>query len=211
MTKTSVSALMQIVKETTVFSVLPEEILEQFLKENASVQSYQKDDVIFSADVAKEFVGVLLKGEARVLKDHVTVSVLSQKSCFGLATLYQENGSFLNTIVAKNSCKVLKINKSGIDRLLFSCPEFAKAYISYLSGRIYFLNDKIEAYTAPNAEEKLLNFLESIRPANGIIPDVSIVELTRQVNVSRASLYRALDALTSKNILRYEHKTIIFL
>lgn len=88
---------------------------------------------------------------------------------------------------------------------------FAVAYISYLSKRIYFLNEKIEAYTAPNAESKLLHYLKSVCDANGVVSGISITELSRQINVSRASLYRALDTLSASGKLRHDGKKIILL
>lgn len=211
MTKVMQKKALDILKQIPVFSVVEEAQLLAILNTFAHVATYSKEDIIFSPDSKFKMYGVLLKGEARVLKDYVTVSVLKEGQGFGLAALYQEEKGFVNTIQAKSACKVLWIQKEGIDQLLLETHAFAFSYISYLSGRIYYLNEKIEAYTAPNAEEKLWNFLENIRPENGKITDVSMTELTRQVNVSRASLYRALDALQKRNLIRYEHKTIIFL
>ncbi len=211
MTKAMQQKALEALKNIPVFSSVQEEQLLNILKNFAGVETFKKEETIFSPDSGFKIYGVLLKGEARVLKDYVTVSILKEGQGFGLAALYREEKGFVNTIEAKTACKVLCIQKEGIDQLLIENPNFSFSYISYLSGRIYYLNEKIEAYTAPSAEEKLLNFLESIRPKNGIITDVSIAELTRQVNVSRASLYRALDALQKREVLRYEHKQIIFL
>lgn len=203
--------IFDILETAPVFSALSEREMEMLLENYSRVCTYKKGEIILSPKTKEKTVGVLLKGEVRVLKDYVTVSVLTQGKQFGLAGLYQQESGFVNTVIAKTNCRILWIQKEGIDKILTRNPEFSVSYISYLSGRIYYLNNKIEAYTAPTAEEKLLNFLESNCPENRIFQEVSITELTRQVNVSRASLYRALDSLTRQGVLRYEHKQIILL
>lgn len=200
-----------ILKTAPVFSALSESEMKFLLKNFSRVCTYKKGEIILSPQTEDKLVGVLLKGEARVIKDYVTVSVLTEGKQFGLAGLYQNENGFINTVIAKTNCRILLIQKEGIDGLLAQNSAFSVSYITYLSGRIYYLNSKIEAYTAPTAEEKLLNFLESNCPENRVFTEVSITELTRQVNVSRASLYRALDSLTRQGVLRYEHKQIFLL
>ena len=121
-------------------------------------------------------------------KDYLTVSVLKPGGLFGAVTLYNSAEHFVNTVVAKTDCKVVFLRKAGIDRLLENTPAFAQAYIGYLSKRIYFLNEKIEAYTAPNGEEKLLHYLKSICNADGVLERVCVAEVSSRLKLRRVGL-----------------------
>lgn len=211
MTDAQQKECLAVLSRADIFAAAGELELAALLSAYAEVRSYKKDEVIYSPQHLEKCIGVLIKGEARVTKDYVTMSVLHPGQQFGAVVLYHKTDYFVNTILAKTDCKVLFVKKEGVDRLLAGNRRFAVAYISYLSKRIYFLNEKIEAYTAPNAESKLLHYLKSVCDANGVVSGISITELSRQINVSRASLYRALDSLSADGKLRHDGKKIILL
>ena len=121
-----------------IFSVLTPDRLDTLLESAASVHTYKKDDLIFSRESRARCIGVLLRGEARVMKDHVTVSVLKRGGQFGTVTLYNRAEEFVNSIVAKTACRVLFLEKPGVDALMAQSRDFAVAYITYLSERILF-------------------------------------------------------------------------
>lgn len=208
MTETTQKHCISVLQETDLFSAVSVEELEQLLLSGAQVRKFSKDTVLYSPKSTEKCIGVLLKGEARVLKDYVTVSVLKQGMHFGAVVLYNDAEHFVNTIVAKTDCKVLFLSEAGVDGLLRSSPQFARAYVRYLSNRIYFLNAKIEAYTAPSGAEKLLQYLLSICDENGFVSGVSATELSKQINVSRAGIYRALDSLSARGLLQHSGKNI---
>ena len=182
MTDSTQKQCISVLQKSDLFSAVPAEKLSFLLLHGARVQQFPKDAILYSPESTEKCIGVLLKGEARVTKDHVTVSVLKQGMQFGAVVLYSDAERFVNTIVAKTDCKVLFLEKSGIDRLMQTDAQFAAAYVRYLSNRIYFLNTKIEAYTAPNGAEKLLQYLLSVCDENGLVSGVSATELSRQIN-----------------------------
>lgn len=208
MTDTIRKHCISVLQATNLFSAVSDAELEQLLADGAQVRKFAKDTVLYSPDSTEKCIGVLLQGEARVFKDYVTVSVLKPGMHFGAVVLYNDAEHFVNTIVAKTVCKVLFLSKAGVDSLLRSSPQFALAYVRYLSNRIYFLNAKIEAYTAPSGAEKLLQYLLSVCDENGSVSGVSATELSRQINVSRAGIYRALDSLSADGKLQHSGKNI---
>lgn len=207
MTDTVREQCMAVLQQSDLFSDVPAENLARLLT-NARVGRFPRDAVLYSPNSTEKCIGILLKGEVRVMKDHVTVSVLKKGMQFGAVVLYSDAERFVNTIVAKTDCKVLFLGKAGIDSLMQNNPQFALSYVRYLSNRIYFLNTKIEAYTAPSGEEKLLQYLLGICNENGLVSGVSMTELSRQINVSRAGIYRALDSLSARGILQHSGKNI---
>lgn len=208
MTEAQKTRCLRALADAQIFSALTDAQRSALLDGAASVRAYKKDAVIFSRADRTRCVGLLLSGEARVLKDHVTVSVLRRGGQFGAVTLYNPAEGFVNTIVARTACRVLFLDKAGVDVCMAENRDFAVAYIAYLSERIYFLNRKIEAYTAPNAEERLLVYLRDACGASGTLQNVNVSELARRVNVSRAGVYRALEALEAQGKLCYRGKTI---
>lgn len=208
MTESVQKQCVSVLRQSDLFSAVSIESLERLLSDDAVIRSFKKGAVLYSPESTEKYIGVLLNGEARVTKDHVTVSVLKRGMQFGAVVLYNDAERFINTITAKTECKVLLLKKTGIDRLMQSEPQFALSYVRYLSKRIYFLNTKIEAYTAPNGEEKLLQYLLSICDADGSVSGVSVTELSRQINVSRAGIYRALDSLCARGKLQHSGKNI---
>lgn len=211
MTESDKKLCLCVLSRADIFSAADIFALEQLLNDCARVVSVPKETVLYSPENTEKCVGVLLEGEARVEKDYLTVSVLNPGGQFGAVTLYNTAERFVNTVVAKTACKVVFLQKDGIDRLLENNSTFAKSYIGYLSKRIYFLNEKIEAYTAPNGEEKLLHYLKSISNADGVISHVCVTELAGQINVSRAGIYRALEHLSASGKLLYGDKKITLL
>lgn len=206
MTKTEQAFCLQVLSKAELFSVLPITGLE-FVISDASISVFPKNAVLYAPHTPKRCIGILLQGRARVDKDHISISTLAAGNQFGAAGLYAKNG-FCNTVTAQTKCTALFIEKHCIDALLAQYPQFSAAYIAYLSARIGFLNQKIEAFTAPNAEKRLLCALRAAADANGRVFPVCITELAARLNVSRAGIYRALDALTAQGILHYADKTI---
>ncbi|MGN0520106.1 MAG: Crp/Fnr family transcriptional regulator [Candidatus Fimenecus sp.] len=211
MTESDKKLCLYVLSQTDIFSAADMVALERLLCTAARVVSFAKEEVLYSPESIEKCIGVLLQGEARVEKDYLTVSVLKTGGLFGAVTLYNAAERFVNTVVAKTACKVVFLQKDGIDCFLENNPTFAKNYIGYLSKRIYFLNEKIEAYTAPNGEEKLLHYLKSISNTSGVIERVCVSELARQINVSRAGIYRALEQLSADGKLLYGDKKITIL
>mgnify|MGYP002803240419 CR=1 FL=1 len=101
----------------------------------------------------------------------------------------------------------------GTDRalvagLLDDCPPFRQSYIAYLSGRIHFLSRKVEGLTTPKVTGKLSRWLlESGRES----VSCPATELSRRLDVSRASLYRAFEELERAGAIRRTGKTIVIL
>lgn len=211
MTESEKKLCLQVLSQTDIFSAADFFALEQLLERSAKLVSFPKEAVLYSPASTEKCIGVILQGEARVEKDYLTVSVLKKGGQFGTVFLYNDAKHFVNTVVAKTDCQVVFLSKAGIDRLMETNPAVSMAYIAYLSKRIYFLNEKIEAYTAPSGEEKLLHYLKSICGTDGVAKQVCVTELARQINVSRAGIYRALEKLSANGTISYSDKKITLL
>ncbi len=210
MTKSTLESALTHLKKTKIFKDADKTLLTNVLKEYGNAVSYCKNDIILSEDNYSPIICIIIKGEARVSKGDTVISHLKEGEIFGAAFLYNQNYHFENTITALTPLKIVIIEKSGIDRLIQSDSSVSFNYISYLSERIGFLNTKIEGYTQSSAEEKLLLFLQkNCDNTNGKCEiSVSMTELSRVLHISRASLYRVIEALEKQEKICRDGKKI---
>lgn len=208
MIKLSVKNIIDTLRANRLFSAVKNEDLTELASKYCTEKSYKKGSVIFPKNSSEKCIGIIVKGVAQVEKEHIVVSRLNPSDIFGAVTLYGQSETFVNDISAITDCKVAFFSKEGIDTVLSKSPRFAKRYIEYLSQRIYFLNKKIETYTLPTVEEKLYAYLSSARVGDTVDLSIKMTELACQLNLSRASLYRAFDELEQKGKIVRDGKRI---
>ena len=213
MTKTTVNSALKFLKNTKIFKDADEKALTKVLNTYGKSVSFSKNDIVFSKETYSPVICIIIKGEARVSKGDTVISHLKDGEIFGAAFLYNQSYEFENTVTALTPLKVVIIEKSGVDELIKCDSSVSFNYISYLSERIGFLNDKIEGYTKPNAEEKLMLYLKKNADINNGKCEISVsmTELSRVLQISRASLYRVIEALENQEKICRDGKKIYIL
>lgn len=174
------------------------------------VREFGKGDTICSPGEFRKELGILLKGRVRVSKGGLVVSELSPGDLFGAASLFNEEPDYVSTLTARSKCRVLFFSQVGVQQLIDSSSLVRQNYIRYLSGRIRFLSDKIDALIQGTGEKKLSSFLLSLRNEQGQVHlPCSMTELAARLNIGRASLYREMQKLEDAGVLHREGKTIV--
>ena len=180
-------------------------------EEEVEIVDYKKGDVIYSSEVFRSAVGLIVRGSAQVVKteNQVIVSKLYDGDIFGCAVLFLGNEYFFNEIIATKDTRVVYLNKSVIVKLMQMYDNFSVSYIRYLSERIFFLNKRIANFTGGSAESRLSNYLL------GCFADYKTYELDRSMSqlavsldIGRASLYRAFDRLIESGAVQRDGKYI---
>lgn len=195
-----------------IFSSLSPVMLKTALScDETYVIDYKRGETIYSSDCFRYSVGFIIKGGAKVFKSEngVIISKLSENSVFGCAALFSGKDHFVNQIVATKDTRVFYIDKSVILKLMQSDPTFSVSYIRYLSDRILFLNKRIVNFTGGTAESRLANYLLScFADYKTYELDRSMSQLAVSLDIGRASLYRAFDALEAGNAVERDGKYI---
>ena len=198
--------------ESFLFRGVPAEVVERCLADGRCVRvRAPRGAVIYAPHDFRRCLGLILSGRVQVSKEDLIVSVLGRGELFGAAALFNEESEYVTTLTARADCDLLFFPQPLVEELLAECPAAGRNYIAYLSGRIRFLSGKIEGLIAGSAERKLAQYLLSRLRGDAVELDCPATGLARRLNVSRASLYRAFDALTAAGAVERRGKTVLVL
>ena len=149
-------------------------------------------------------LGVLLDGTADIYSadqgKSLLLRTLSKTDAFGVAGLFAKGEQPLSRIEASTQCQLLLFSAEAIRSLLAQDPGFLDAYLSFLAGRVQFLNRKIRCFTAGSAERRLALWLAAEESEHISLPS-SLTALSDMLDIARASLYRALDKLEQEGLI----------
>lgn len=148
-------------------------------------------------------LGVLLSGRARAgsARTRATMNRFGPGDTFGAATVFAPGGIGVTTAVT--ACRVLFLPGAALEALLRRSPDAAMGYIRFLAGRAAFLGGKIGAFTAGSATRRVALLLRARGGWRG-----SLSELAAALDLSRTSLYRALEALSDAGAAAWGGKNV---
>ena len=178
-------------------------------------QIYAPGAMIFPDRESEGCLCLLWSGDARVYARSVDSShtallrTMRPGSIFGVHCIFNADMAPQSTIVADTTCSVLLIPGVAWEEILVSHPETMRRYVRFLTQRVEFLNQKIQYLTAGCAERRLSLYLISQIPEDEVATrlDISAVSLADLLDLGRASLYRAMDRLTSDGFLTRDGHT----
>lgn len=202
-------AALELLRNSAIFRGVGEEAVRSTAGDGrAAVLTAEKRQVIYAPDAFSHSLGLLLSGRVQVSKGELIVSVLSAGEIFGAAALFNERPDYATTLTARSDCRILFLPQTLLEGKMEEYPELAANYIRYLSGRIRFLERKIDALIVGGAEGRLARCLLAMEERGEVRLDCSLTGFASRLNVSRASLYRALDALETAGAIKKEGRSI---
>lgn len=169
----------------------------QAVFDGLTADDFQKGEAIYTQRHFRHSLGILVAGEAAVLKENgALLNLLDTGSCFGAAALFAPAEEYVTTVRAHKACKVVFLTNEELTRLFQKYPAMAMDYITFLSGRIQFLNHKIDSFTTPSAEEAVWQWIRSHADENGTVyVSGGFARLAKELSIGRATLYRCLSQL----------------
>ena len=173
---------------------------------------YEKGAVIYGREQFQRALGVLLSGKAEaVAREKSALNTFSAGDTFGAAALFGGE-EYISSIRATTACRVQFIPEETLRRLFTDYPQTAVNYISFLSDKVRFLNGKIATYTSDSVAGRLYYWLGANCDAAGRLPvGISMTRLAKMLNVGRTSLYRAIEELEQKGLLKRESGEVTLL
>ncbi len=199
-------------KDLFLLENLEDDCINEIIKLFPSSQIFKKGDTIYSHTVFNNALGFIIKGTAFAVSNNqnkVMLNMFERGMCFGAAALFGGNAPYVSTVTAKTDCEILFLNEETLKQIFRRYPQTAINYITFLSDKVRFLNNKLCVISCMAAEDTVLTYLSNSCDSDGYanIPK-SMTLFAKTLGLSRASLYRVLDTLEkSGNILR-ENKNI---
>ncbi len=184
------------------------------ISDNTSITSYTDRQVILSKDEKITGLAVVAKGKAVIQSyygnDSTVIREMSRFDSFGAATIFSPDNVFTTSVISSERCTVYCIDEQKIREILASEPLCCINYITFLSERISFLNRKVSAFSAPTSDSKVAMYLiENKEPGkNEVTLRQNIVSVSEKLGIGRASFYRSLETMKSRNIISKSGKVI---
>lgn len=173
---------------------------------------------VIPAELRRSAYGIIISGSVKIFSgdrsdNSFLMNVVSECEPFDIAALAgSEERQPISVIAAAGRCLILFVPTCPTAEFMRDYPEIAANCFKFFCGRIEFLNQKIRSLSCGGSNQKLVNFLlNEFYCENGkfLVRIKSCVELASKLNVSRASLYRAMDALQDEGIISHNGKTIV--
>ena len=192
----------EILKKTFLFAGI-EELGE--IAELPDTVSFKKGEMIYRETEFRRALGILISGKAKAMpagESDAVLNVFLPGAVFGAAAVFSQKEEYVSRICAASDCTVLFLDEAFLARLFAAYPNAAVNYISFLSQRIRFLNEKLSLFTQSDSEGRVYAFLAKNCDETGDLTyKGSMALLARNLGMGRTSLYRALDTLEHKNMI----------
>jgi CRP-like cAMP-binding protein len=194
------------------FENLPPYELEQILSNNGLYeQTFSPKEIIQNCNHCDK-IGIVTKGKAIIKSglDGVIINKLSRNDVYGAAALFDvpKHSTFVEAVT---ECTVITMDKQFVVHAMQVSSTFALKYVEFLSKKISFLNQKINAFTAKSAENKLYNYLLQIpRTENTLSLSADMSTIAKMLGIGRATLYRAFEKLEKNGVITKSDKFITF-
>ncbi len=198
------------VRNNFLFENVREDAIEALLaREDVGCVAFEGGETIYDLHRYRRSMGIILSGRVEVYNETgshaVLLNILSAGQTFGVATLFYDAGFYVSHIVAKSRCEVLFITQQALCALFHNDMQAVENYIAFLSGRIYFLNRKIDSFTRESAQQRLAMYLAdaAVKTERGYLVRMpfGMNKLAALLSIGRASLYRAMQALIENGLI----------
>ena len=170
-----------------------------------------RDSVILAPGQVQESLYVLCEGTAVAyaadMDKQVLLRMFAPYEIFGISNLFTDQ-PFATRMIAKTNCTVLVLSKQFLRYLIDNDETVRYQYIAFLANKTLYLNQKISCLTAGSAEQRLAYWLDSRADDGVVLLDLPMNSLCTMLDIGRASLYRAFDALERDGFIQKEQKTV---
>ncbi len=201
-----------VIKNCFLFENISDEILKEVIEKGFQFVEFEKGEVIYDKNNFKHSIGLILKGCVEIYRSKLLLNKLCEGGIFGVAAVFSDSQQYSSRIIATKKCKIAFISENNLKVLFSEDANFAVNYIKFLSDRIAFLNRKIDGFSAPDAEVTVARFICQNAANNSKFQHEvgvkSYSETAQRLNIGRASLYRALDALEAEGLIQKDGKTL---
>lgn len=177
-----------------------------------TVSSYPATHILLSQESFTPSLLLLLDGILTVKRVHgkktVLLNQLHAGDCFGAAAMFGDCHAYPTVVEAETAVRVVSISEESLTRLFLHFPKSAISHIRFLSDRIRFLNERLDATTGRDVEGKVAKFLLDAYGKDALQVNRNMTELAKSLDIGRASLYRLLKQMEADGDIRLSRGAI---
>lgn len=183
---------------------------EKIKSATESPSRFKKGDELYK----NGYIALIESGKATVKRissngQSLTIRTVFDGEIFGAASIFGKWEEGASSVIAETDGSIIYFSEDAFKKILYDFPAVSLNYIKYLTERIRFLNRRIDAFSADSTEERLYEFLTSQKDINGSVDiSIGITNLARILHVGRTSLYRDIESLERKGLIKKENKKI---
>ncbi len=184
------------------------------------VIKYNKDEFIALAGSNFIGIGIILSGEAMVVKENaagnrVIISLLKAGELFGEMVAFSGKGKWPATVIAQEPCTVIFISPTAIvsqcEKLCNSHQLLIMNLLKILSQKALMLNRKMEYLSIRNIRGKISHYLLEQYKHNGkamFTLSLNRNELADFLNIPRPSLSREMCRMRDEGLIDFHRSSI---
>lgn len=187
---------------------------------NYRIVPYEKNDFIIYLNQNLDGVGIVLKGEAAVVKENfngnrVVVNTFYKGDMFGEVLILSRESQWPATVQALSDCVIMFINPEKILEICDTVCSHHKVLLLNLvrvvSKKAYELNRKVEYLSLKSINGKLSKYLLEQSDKNGKLTfklPLNKEKLADFLNISRPSMSRELGIMRDNGIIDF-HRDLV--
>ena len=175
------------------------------------IKQYKKGEAIFFEGERCAYIGILIKGELRIVSfledgSEVTYNTIIPGMMFGNNLIFSDEPIYRGDVISDQNSKVILIKKEILIKILQTNKEFLIAYLNQQSNFGKDLNLKIKLLTFKNAVDRI-NYYFVINYNK--IEYKSISDLARRLYLTREVLSRTLHQMEKDEKIIIRAKSIV--
>lgn len=195
--------------------------LHRFLEQAGyKIGSYRKNQFIFRMDQPVTAVGIILNGSVEMQKIFQSGKVVNliykgKGELFAEGTIFSSMPAYPCQVISRENTDVMLLPKDTVIRALADNSTLLANFLTLMSDKLVFLNQKIELLSYCSIQSKiaysLLHCLGTGIHAGTIKLPYTQKAWAEHLNVSRPSLCRELKNLCQAGIIQADRRTITIL
>lgn len=185
-----------------------------------AVKSFKKNENIVIAGEQLTGIGIILKGEAAIVKENfegsrIIIDILSDGNCFGEIGAFSKERLWPATVVAQENTTVMFIQPS---KIVFGCcsrceghDKLVENFISMISEKALMLNQKLEYLGIKSLRGRICRFLlESMKKSGSstFMLSMNRNEFADFLNITRPSLSREMCKMRDEGLIDFHMSSI---
>ena len=196
------------------FDGCEQKMIEDIVLESGTLRGFRSGEAM---ETDERSVGILLSGRGVIYSSdkgrQTLLRFISPGDAVGVAGLFADKAPDTRIYACGDGkSEMFFVGRKAFEELMAAENDgrFRTNLIKFLSDRVTFLNSKIDFVTGGSAERRLVMFLKnSSTDDNGEIEiGMSMTALAHALDIGRASLYRAFDALVEDGAISRDGRSV---